>query len=322
MDSQASQAAAIEAYVAIVKGIYRSVFIGYMLATSLYGITILQTYLYFRHFSKDPWTIKATVILLSALDTISTGLVTASLYTFLVDNFGIPDVFELDIIPLTFATENGIMTAIIWVVQLFYAIQIWVVSRSKVIPIVIVFITLAPFVLGIRDTLIIFRYPDLVTLTAKRYNIIRGVIKGINVIADLIITASLVTFFRANRTSLKRTGNILDKLIVYAGSRGALLTFCQILYLILSAPFPTHVYWQPAHQMISKVYVNSVLASLNARKAFEKVQPTDASLSNFNTATSLSLRTMRAEGVTSRVVITKEVIEDIDGKATRLVESR
>ncbi|KJA28904.1 hypothetical protein HYPSUDRAFT_74067 [Hypholoma sublateritium FD-334 SS-4] len=354
-----SQAAAAEAYIVIVQGIYRTVLIGYLLATSLYGITILQTFFYFRHYSKDYWPVKITVILLSALDTVATGLVTASLYTYLVDGFGKP-ILDIDIIPLipkaeliwtsTFATENGIVTAIIWVVQLFYAFQIWLVSRSKLIPAAIISLSLVAFALGIseldhfvlsfknplfwppvlmrnlEDTFTIFQNPNLATLAVKKDNIVRGVIKGITVVADIIIASSLVTFFHSKRTGIKRqdemTGNILDKLIVYAGSRGALLTLCQIVYFILFTAFPNHTYWLPAHQMIPKVYVNSVLASLNARKAFERVKASDDTLlSNLNTTTSLSFRTMHGEG-TNRVVITKEITEDVDGKKTHLVESQ
>ncbi|KAF8993273.1 hypothetical protein BDQ17DRAFT_151314 [Cyathus striatus] len=37
--------------------------------------------------------------------------------------------------------------------------------------------------------------------------------------------------------------------------------------MILSLVFPTKTYWQPFHQAVGKLYVNSVLASLNVRRA-------------------------------------------------------
>jgi hypothetical protein len=313
-----SQEAALDALATVIKGVYRTVLAGYLLATSLYGITILQTFFYFRHYSKDRLTLKLIVLLLWSLDTVATGLVTASLYTYLIQNFGKP-ILEVNVIPLPFAVENGITTAVIWVVQLFFAGQIWLISKNKAILFIIVSFSLAAFALGIRDTFLIFQHPSLVTLAVKKENIIRGVIKGITVLADIVIASSLIFFFQSKRTGIKRSENILDQLILYAASRGALLTLTQILYFALFTAFPNHTYWQPVHQMVSKVYVNSVLTSLNARKSFEKVKgPVGNSFTNINT-TSFTLQSMRGDvSHGDQIMVTKEVDEEVDGQKIHL----
>ncbi|KAJ8518247.1 hypothetical protein ONZ45_g4682 [Pleurotus djamor] len=254
----------IVALTAAVKEVFLTVLIGYVLATALYGITVTQTFLYFRNYAKDHIGIKLIVVLLWALDTSATALVSYSLYSYLVKDFGKP-VFAIDVIPRSFAAENGVMTGIIFITQSFFAYQIWIVSRNKSLTGVIVVLSIAAFVLGIVDTNTIYENNNLQALDRKTDNIIRGTIKGLAALADILMAGGLIFYFRTKRTGVPQTEHILDKLVMYAASRGSLAAFAQIIYFIVFTAFPQHVYWQPVHQIISKLYVNSVLASLNAR---------------------------------------------------------
>jgi len=49
--------------------------------------------------------------------------------------------------------------------------------------------------------------------------------------------------------------------------RGIVTAITQLMFLILNVGFPSRTYWQPFHQLITKMYVNSILASLNARRS-------------------------------------------------------
>ncbi|KAJ8507824.1 hypothetical protein ONZ45_g9836 [Pleurotus djamor] len=280
----------IVALTAAVKEVFLTVLIGYVLATALYGITVTQTFLYFRNYAKDHIGIKLIVVLLWALDTSATALVSYSLYSYLVKDFGKP-VFAIDVIPRSFAAENGVMTGIIFITQSFFAYQIWIVSRNKSLTGVIVVLSIAAFgkspqifcyralrhssrllttlnsstFIPSVDTNTIYENNNLQALDRKTDNIIRGTIKGLAALADILMAGGLIFYFRTKRTGVPQTEHILDKLVMYAASRGSLAAFAQIIYFIVFTAFPQHVYWQPVHQIISKLYVNSVLASLNAR---------------------------------------------------------
>lgn len=256
----------IAALTAAVKEVFVTVLVGYVLATILYGISVTQVFLYFRNYPKDPGGIKFVVVLLWALDSAATGLVSYSLYSYLVKDFGKP-AFEIDAIPRAFAAENGVTTAIIFITQMFFDYQIWIVSRNKTLTSIIAILSLSALVLGIVDTNNIYVNNNLQALDKKADNVIRGVIKGLCALADILMATGLIYYFRTKRTGVAKTEHILDKLVLYAASRGSLATLAQVLYFVIFTAFPHHVYWQPVHQILSKLYVNSVLASLNARNS-------------------------------------------------------
>ncbi|KAJ7454553.1 hypothetical protein B0H11DRAFT_2068934, partial [Mycena galericulata] len=58
----AADAAALAAAVAHVKEIFATSFIGFAVATTAYGICVLQCYLYFRNYPKDNIFLKMTVL--------------------------------------------------------------------------------------------------------------------------------------------------------------------------------------------------------------------------------------------------------------------
>jgi hypothetical protein len=53
--------AVIAAAVALAKEVFATSFIGFAIATTVYGISILQCYLYFRNYPKDTIHLKLTV---------------------------------------------------------------------------------------------------------------------------------------------------------------------------------------------------------------------------------------------------------------------
>ncbi|KAK6981097.1 hypothetical protein R3P38DRAFT_3115099 [Favolaschia claudopus] len=72
--------------------------IGLILSSVLYGITCLQVYLYFtKSCSRDRTILKAFVIGLFTLDTFHLSLVSHSIYSVVVTNFG--DYVQLGMIP-------------------------------------------------------------------------------------------------------------------------------------------------------------------------------------------------------------------------------
>ncbi|KAJ7278876.1 hypothetical protein C8J57DRAFT_1712833 [Mycena rebaudengoi] len=80
--------AALAAAVEQVKQVFATSFIGFAVATTAYGISILQSYLYYRNYRKDAILLKATVECLWLFDILSTIMVAHSLYTYFVTNFG------------------------------------------------------------------------------------------------------------------------------------------------------------------------------------------------------------------------------------------
>ncbi|KAM5541172.1 hypothetical protein V8D89_005101 [Ganoderma adspersum] len=82
-----------------------SIFIGVIIATCTYGMSILQAYNYFRRSSQDSPHMKCFVALLFVVDTVSLVLAVCTGYHFVVTDFGDP--LSLLQVPTPMAFENG-----------------------------------------------------------------------------------------------------------------------------------------------------------------------------------------------------------------------
>jgi len=237
------------------------------LATTIYGISILQVYLYYRNYHADRASLKSMVALLFLLDTLSTIFVAHSLYTFYVLNFEKSPAVEL-IIPWSFSTEKLLVTLITFIAQCFYAHAIWKVTVNKFVAGSIIFLAVTCLALGIVTTVEIFTIFNVIG--TRKFSILSGLVQGLAALNDVIITISMIFYLNHNRSGLPSTTMFVDKLILYAVSRGVLTAVCQILFLVTNVALPGSTYWQPWHQMVGKLYVNSVYATLNVRSTFTK----------------------------------------------------
>ncbi|KAF7340799.1 hypothetical protein MSAN_02109000 [Mycena sanguinolenta] len=259
----------LAAFVSAIKEALGTIFIGFTIATTLYGITVLQTYLYFKHYSKDPILLKGFVFVLWVLDTFTTILVAHSLYTYLVLNA--TDLQNDAAIPWrsrSFAAENEVVDIITLFVQCFFGRQVFRFSRSKIISGIIFSLSLAAFSMDIKVTSELFATLSISALSAPKVFILGSIVQGLSALCDIVITVSLIYYLRGSKRGimkLKPTSTLIDTLILYAITRGTATAICQLMFMILNVTFPNDTFWQPFHQAVGKLYVNSVLASLNFR---------------------------------------------------------
>ncbi|KAJ6617204.1 hypothetical protein B0H10DRAFT_2218848 [Mycena sp. CBHHK59/15] len=273
----------IAAAVAEVKEVFATSFIGFAVATTAYGICVLQCYLYYRSYPKDSVILKLTVGTLWTLDTLSTIMVAHSLYTYFVLNFG--NIAADALIPWSFALENGLLTGITITAQSFYAWQIWSVSHNAFVTGGIALLAVASFVLGLYITVHLFRFPAVASLSTHSFQSVSGPVQGMAGACDIVITVALIFYLHSRRgAGVRTTEQMIDTLILYAVCRGTLtasvfpafllqlilndasVSITQIMFMILNVAFPDRTFWQPFHQVVGKLYVNSVVASLNVRK--------------------------------------------------------
>ncbi|KAH9838611.1 uncharacterized protein C8Q71DRAFT_538394 [Rhodofomes roseus] len=87
-------------------------------------------------------------------------------------------------------------------------------------------------------------------------------------LADIYISFALCWTLRSRMTGFKRTDNILQKLAVCMIHRGVLTTVIQIALMAayLNSINQTKMTWVIFHCAGGKIYVNSMMAVLNARQ--------------------------------------------------------
>ncbi|PSR75415.1 hypothetical protein PHLCEN_2v9130, partial [Hermanssonia centrifuga] len=89
-------------------------------------------------------------------------------------------------------------------------------------------------------------------------------------VTDALIAATLCVLLNKYSSAVKRTRNILRMLIVYGISTGALTCLCAILALITYAAFPKTLAFEGLMFLLQNLYLNAVLATLNAREQLRK----------------------------------------------------
>ncbi|KAI0946477.1 hypothetical protein AcW1_009927 [Taiwanofungus camphoratus] len=107
-----------------------------------------------------------------------------------------------------------------------------------------------------------------------------------SVVADLIIATSLCVLLKRIRTGLPRTDSILRVLMLYTINTGVLTSLCAISCLVAYATMPDNYVFIAMYFVLSKLFLNSLLATLNARDHLRKMYTGGVDSISFSMATS------------------------------------
>jgi len=245
---------------------YGAALIGLIASAVLYGITLLQTYQYWRKYPDDGRLIKFLVVFLWFLDTLHLLLCTTSIHTYLIANYMNPAALGQSNWAMNLQTDcNGLIGLI---VECFFARRLWMLSRNPFLVGVIVVLAFVHFGLGVYFTVQGFILVDLAKFSELIWVTSAGL--GSAAAADLIIAISLCYYLMKNRTGITRTDSIITTLIGYSITAGILTGIIAFLCVVLFAVMPTNYIWLAFFWSIGKLYVNSFLASLNSRKGLRE----------------------------------------------------
>ncbi|KDQ23510.1 hypothetical protein PLEOSDRAFT_171179 [Pleurotus ostreatus PC15] len=102
-----------------------------------------------------------------------------------------------------------------------------------------------------------------------------------SVVCDVLITSSLVFYLRDNRGEFKRTQNVVDRLVIYSINVGMVTSIISLSALITWFAMPDNFIFSTFHILIGKVYFNSWLVTLNARKTMRSRLDDTSQMSGF-----------------------------------------
>ncbi|KLO14799.1 hypothetical protein SCHPADRAFT_293354 [Schizopora paradoxa] len=275
---------------------FGAAFVGLVTSAVLYGLTLLQTYSYFGRFPRDPLHLKITVFVLWILDTLHLGLCTTAIYWYLVRNFN--NQAQLAFTHWTMNLQTDCNGVIGFVVELFFAQRVWKVSKNMFLTGIICVLAFLHCGLGIYFTVqafILKEFSRYSQLTVSRFTSFKSVLLQISntfqwvtsvglggaAAADIIIAVSLVYFLGKNRTGFEATDSLITTLMIYAINTGLLTSICASLAVICFAIMPLNFIWLSFFWCLGKLYVNSLLASLNSRMQLrERISPSDGTFVN------------------------------------------
>ncbi|KAF8968560.1 hypothetical protein BDZ97DRAFT_1727027 [Flammula alnicola] len=202
------------------------------------------------------------------LDTIHLAFTSHGLYFYLVTSFGD---FEVLLGPTwTILAQVYVTNLSDLIVRGFFAMRVSVLcGRRKtlgfILPLVITILSLVVFSFGCG-----FASKSFILRTYARMNEASAMLYasfGAAVVADTTIAVSLCTLLIRSRTGFKETDSIVTKLMAFSINTGLLTSIAAIACFVTYAIWPQRFIFLGIYFALSKLYVNSLLASLNARSA-------------------------------------------------------
>ncbi|PCH43295.1 MFS general substrate transporter [Wolfiporia cocos MD-104 SS10] len=162
-----------------------------------------------------------------------------------------------------------VVTAVVTVIaHCFYAKRVYILSnRNLFLPIAILLLSAIRLAFGVVVTVRMFQIQVLDKLPKAMAPYV-GTGMGAGSVADCIITGALVHYLRTHRSGFSsRTDNLLDKLTYWTVNCGVLTSTVGIAVIICFVSMPDNMIYLALHLLLSKLYANALLATLNFRKA-------------------------------------------------------
>ncbi|PIL23067.1 hypothetical protein GSI_14374 [Ganoderma sinense ZZ0214-1] len=243
-------------------------YLGVVLTSVVYGITCIQSFQYYRspRAKTDAAIIKYLVLCLWILDTLQEVLAVHAFYFFLVSNYENP----LALLVSIWSLPSGIMVnaCISCLVKIFFMIRIWRLSGNVHLTVVGAVVNVVRFVMNLYYPIRSFcdLSADLVTMEVRLKPFgVSGL--ALEVTCDLMISISMTYYLqRGRRNSLRRSGDMLSRLILLTVATGTLSTLIGTADLIAYLASPDTFYPLFFNFLIAKLDANALLTSLNSRQ--------------------------------------------------------
>ncbi|KAF9466348.1 hypothetical protein BDZ94DRAFT_1306339 [Collybia nuda] len=254
--------------------------ISLFLETMLYGMGVLQVWLYFHWYPKDSPNIKAVVVLLlyakggfictashndfhRVLETLQISFLFSATYKSLIENFG--NFSALTVIRWEDSAQllSGYISA--FIVQLYFAYCLYALNKTwknHIAVILIISLAITQIGAGIAQTVITTELGDFTKLASSKNT--TSIQSGATLACDILITVSLCLTFNEIKTGMRTTNTMIHMLTVNAINRGILTAICAALNLILFLAIPNTFYFFLG--LMLSIYMNSMLATLNTRQ--------------------------------------------------------
>ncbi|OCH91626.1 hypothetical protein OBBRIDRAFT_792103 [Obba rivulosa] len=243
-------------------------FLGCLLSTALFGVTSVQTWTYFKQDHRDPVVLRSLVAFLWFLDALHAALLIGAMYYYMVTNFGnVFTVLRLHWSIMMFIIVTGISDT---VVRGIFAYRLWKLSDGIVlVPLIIGGLSLYhagdSFYFAIKG----FWLASWLDLRRYQWSIYAAFASEI--LADGMVTTSLYFFLQRFRSGVrfKSTDSTVHTLITYSINTSLLTSLCALLCLVTYAALPNTLIFLAFYAAIEKLYINALLANLNARYSLQ-----------------------------------------------------
>ncbi|SJK98187.1 uncharacterized protein ARMOST_01448 [Armillaria ostoyae] len=234
-----------------------------LLHWGLFGTLSVQLYLYYLAFPNDRKIIKYIVYGIYIVEFVQTMLFTHDIFA--VFGYGFGDIENLTGMHFSWLT-GPIMSAVAACVgQVFYAYRILILSKSRIIPILVTCVSLTGSVAAIITGVYSFQAGNIAQLQNRKTSIVVVIWCGAAALCDIVIAICMTYYLMRSDTGLRRTRIIVTKLIRLTVETGSVTAVVALLNLILFLAFPHKTFYGTPALIMPKLYANTVYMVLNSR---------------------------------------------------------
>ncbi|KAH9032589.1 hypothetical protein EDB85DRAFT_2145496 [Lactarius pseudohatsudake] len=245
-----------------IRNTFGAAFVGLFVSTTLFGLTIAQTCIYFWNYRKrDPKPLMFFVAFVIFMDALHTIVCTYAIYWYLIVNFGNLENLQYGMWALEL--QFFLSTIIFVSVQLYYARRVYIVSQSLICPIIIavsVFIVAFFATFFTAKEIALKRFSDFQSSAWMSY-----IAFGATTVGDTLVAASMCWSLYRRRTGFARTDSVIMISMAYSVNSGLLTGLLSLAASISIVVSPSSMIWLAFFWAMGKCYVNSLLAMLNSR---------------------------------------------------------
>ncbi|KAJ6559987.1 hypothetical protein B0H19DRAFT_840686, partial [Mycena capillaripes] len=224
--------------------------------------------LYYQAFPKDRLLAKSMMYSVYCIQLVD--IVMSAYDAFQTFGYGFGSLSALGSIGLSWFTSPVITAIVSFIVQSFYAFRLHALSKSRIIPFLIVAVSLPSWFT--QNIVHDFRPPF---LSASVWLIGSASI-------DIIIAVCMTYVLLVNDTGLRQTHALITKLIRLSIETGSVTALVAVTTAVLFYAFPERLYYITPVNIMPMVYANTMLAVQNSRfhiSGGRSTQPSSADVS-------------------------------------------
>ncbi|OCH92386.1 hypothetical protein OBBRIDRAFT_456773 [Obba rivulosa] len=237
-------------------------FVGLSVTLFIYSLNVGQLVLYLRTSHQDTWCFKSLILFLWLLDSAHVTFITMGIWQYTITSRG--DLFAILRFVWAFGAQVFAMLVGNLIVRYIFAYRIWKLGGRR---------TVAPLLIGISSTwsavmTTIITIRTVSSASWGKSKIIEFLMfsgSAAEIFGDSVIAIVMTRLLKRFRTGLASSDSIVQTFIVYSVNTGALTVLCISLSLITAFALPHSFVSLALYLIVGKLYLNSLLGTLNAR---------------------------------------------------------
>ncbi|EPQ52273.1 hypothetical protein GLOTRDRAFT_132391 [Gloeophyllum trabeum ATCC 11539] len=235
--------------------------IGFAFNWMLQGILTTQVYIYHLCFRKDSLYIQALVYGIFIFEWVQTGLITVDYFDAFIYHYG--DIRALTSYYNTWFSVTIMCGVVAATVQSVFAWRIWVLSKSRIVPCLIVLLASAMVIISIVGGVKIKQITSATQAAAARPIITTWLCGSASI--DVIIAVAMTILLLRAKSGIAESDAIIHRLIRLVVESGSLTAFFAVIFVIFFSVWPNTLLHECTALVLTKLYSNMLLTSFNNR---------------------------------------------------------